>query len=394
MTITLLSNKFQELFHSLPERAFFAPGRINLIGEHTDYNGGHVFPCAITYGTYAAARKREDQLVRLYSENFPDKGMIEFNLNKLDYEKDHHWANYPKGIIRFIMEAGYMIPTGFECVIKGNIPNGAGLSSSASIELLTGVLVNGLYELDIPRLELIKIGKRVENEFIGVNSGIMDQFAVGMGKENTGILLDCQTLKYEYAPIKLENHKIIIMNTNKRRELADSKYNERRGECEVALSQIQQKLPIDALGQLSIREFEDNKHLITDEVVRKRAKHAIYENIRTLKALEELKAGNLEVFGQLMNQSHASLREDYEVTGIELDSLVEAAWKQPGVFGARMTGAGFGGCAIAIVANEEVGNFIANVGEVYFEKIGYKADFYVAGIGGGAKEIEMEAVAE
>ncbi|MCH6265168.1 galactokinase family protein, partial [Neobacillus citreus] len=214
MTITVLSNKFQELFHSLPERAFFAPGRINLIGEHTDYNGGHVFPCAITYGTYAAARKREDQLVRLYSENFPDKGMIEFNLNKLDYEKDHHWANYPKGIIRFIMEAGYMIPTGFECVIKGNIPNGAGLSSSASIELLTGVLVNGLYELDIPRLELIKIGKRVENEFIGVNSGIMDQFAVGMGKENTGILLDCQTLKYEYAPIKLENHKIIIMNTN------------------------------------------------------------------------------------------------------------------------------------------------------------------------------------
>ncbi|MFC4803140.1 galactokinase [Neobacillus sp. GCM10023253] len=394
MTITVLSNKFQELFHSLPERAFFAPGRINLIGEHTDYNGGHVFPCAITYGTYAAARKREDQLVRLYSENFPDKGMIEFNLNKLDYEKDHHWANYPKGIIRFIMEAGYMIPTGFECVIKGNIPNGAGLSSSASIELLTGVLVNGLYELDIPRLELIKIGKRVENEFIGVNSGIMDQFAVGMGKENTGILLDCQTLKYEYAPIKPENHKIIIMNTNKRRELADSKYNERRGECEVALSQLQQKLPIDALGQLSIREFEDNKHLITDEVVRKRAKHAIYENIRTLKALEELKAGNLEAFGQLMNQSHASLREDYEVTGIELDSLVEAAWKQPGVFGARMTGAGFGGCAIAIVANEEVGNFIANVGEVYFEKIGYKADFYVAGIGGGAKEIEMEAVAE
>uniref|UniRef100_A0A942YEM0 Galactokinase n=3 Tax=Neobacillus citreus TaxID=2833578 RepID=A0A942YEM0_9BACI len=394
MTITVLSNKFQELFHSLPERAFFAPGRINLIGEHTDYNGGHVFPCAITYGTYAAARKREDQLVRLYSENFPDKGMIEFNLNKLDYEKDHHWANYPKGIIRFIMEAGYMIPTGFECVIKGNIPNGAGLSSSASIELLTGVLVNGLYELDIPRLELIKIGKRVENEFIGVNSGIMDQFAVGMGKENTGILLDCQTLKYEYAPIKLENHKIIIMNTNKRRELADSKYNKRRGECEVALSQLQQELPIDALGQLSIREFEDNKHLITDEVVRKRAKHAIYENIRTLKALEELKAGNLEAFGQLMNQSHASLREDYEVTGIELDSLVEAAWKQPGVFGARMTGAGFGGCAIAIVANEEVGNFIANVGEVYFEKIGYKADFYVAGIGGGAKEIEMEAVAE
>ncbi|MDR7001226.1 galactokinase [Neobacillus niacini] len=392
MNITTIKTTFIDLFQTEPEKAFFAPGRINLIGEHTDYNGGHVFPCAITYGTYAVARKREDQLVRLYSANFPDKGIIEFDLKQLDYVKKDNWANYPKGMIRYMIEAGYPIPTGFECVIQGNIPNGAGLSSSASIELLTGVLVNGLYQLEISRLELIKLGKQVENQFIGVNSGIMDQFAIGMGKQDAGILLDCQTLSYAYAPIKLENHKILIMNTNKRRELADSKYNERRGECEEALPQLQQKLPIKALGQLSEEEFDANQSLITNETVRKRAKHAVYENVRTIKALQELKAGNLVAFGQLMNQSHLSLRDDYEVTGIELDSLVEAAWKHQGVLGARMTGAGFGGCAIAIVANEEVENFIANVGVAYREKIGYDADFYVASIGDGAKEVELEAV--
>ncbi|WHY92337.1 galactokinase [Neobacillus cucumis] len=392
MNVTTLKTTFQDLFQTKPEKAFFAPGRINLIGEHTDYNGGHVFPCAITYGTYAVAKKRDDQLVRLYSANFPEKGIIEFDLNHLDYAKEDNWANYPKGMIRYIIEAGYRIPTGFECVIQGNIPNGAGLSSSASIELLTGALVDGLFGLEIPRLELIKLGKQVENQFIGVNSGIMDQFAIGMGKHDAGILLDCQTLSYEYAPIKLENHKILIMNTNKRRELADSKYNERRGECEEALSQLQKKLPIEALGQLSEEEYDANQSLITNETIRKRAKHAVYENMRTLKALQELKAGNLEAFGQLMNLSHISLRDDYEVTGIELDSLVEAAWKQPGVLGARMTGAGFGGCAIAIVENEKVENFIANVGAVYRENIGYDAEFYVASIGDGAKEVEMEAV--
>jgi galactokinase len=391
MNVTTLNKVFLDMFHILPRKAFFAPGRINLIGEHTDYNGGHVFPCAITYGTYAVARKREDQVIRLYSTNFPEKGIIEFNLNELEYEKDHNWANYPKGMIRYMIEAGYEIPTGFDCAIQGNIPNGAGLSSSASIELLTGVLVNGLFELEIPRLDLIKLGKKVENEFIGVNSGIMDQFAIGMGKKDAGILLDCQTLSYEYAPIHLDDYKILIMNTNKRRELADSKYNERRGECEEALAQLQQKLPIEALGQLSEAEFDENHYLITNETVRKRAKHAVYENVRTIKALEELKAGNLEAFGQLINQSHVSLRDDYEVTGVELDSLVEAAWKQPGVLGARMTGAGFGGCAIAIVENDEVENFIANVGSAYLEKIGYKAEFYAASIGDGAKEIQMEA---
>ncbi|GHH99537.1 galactokinase [Neobacillus kokaensis] len=392
MNVITLNKSFVDAFQVLPKQAFFAPGRINLIGEHTDYNGGHVFPCAITYGTYAVARKREDQLIRLYSKNFPEKGVIEFNLNELDFKQEHGWANYPKGMIRYIIEEGYSIANGFDCAIEGNIPNGAGLSSSASIELLTGVVVNGLFQLEIPRLELIKIGKRVENEFIGVNSGIMDQFAIGMGQKDAGILLDCQTLKYVYAPIQLENHKIIIMNTNKRRELADSKYNERRSECEAALEQLQQKLPIEALGQLSEKEFDEHQQLIKDDTVRRRAKHAVYENIRTLKALEELKAGHLEVFGQLMNQSHISLRDDYEVTGIELDSLVEAAWNHPGVLGARMTGAGFGGCAIAIVENNEVENFITNVGDAYLKKIGYAADFYVASIGDGAKEIKLDTV--
>ncbi|TDL63392.1 galactokinase [Rhodococcus qingshengii] len=389
MNITKLTTTFRELFEVQPEQAFFAPGRINLIGEHTDYNGGHVFPCAITYGTYAVAKKRDDNVVRLYSVNFPNKEVIEFDLTQLDYDKQHNWANYPKGMIRYIKEAGYDIPTGFECVIEGNIPNGAGLSSSASIELLTGVLLDGLYKLGIPRLDMIKLGKRVENEFIGVNSGIMDQFAIGMGKKDAGILLDCQTLNFQYAPIKLEGYKILIMNTNKRRELADSKYNERRGECEQALAQLQKRLPIEALGQLTEAEFDENQTLIPNETVRKRAKHAVYENVRTLKALEELRAVNLEAFGQLMNQSHISLRDDYEVTGVELDNLVEAAWKQPGVIGARMTGAGFGGCAIAIVENEQVDSFIAKVGAAYQDKIGYPADFYVASIGDGAKEIQM-----
>jgi galactokinase len=389
MNMTKLSETFQKLFNTLPQQAFFAPGRINLIGEHTDYNGGNVFPCAITYGTYAVVKKRVDKKIRLHSVNFPENGIIEFELTQLEYNQEHYWANYPKGMIRYIVEAGYEIPNGFECIIYGNIPNGAGLSSSASIELLTGVLVDGLYELEIPRLELIKLGKKVENEFIGVNSGIMDQFAIGMGKKDAGILLDCQTLNYEYAPIQLEGYKILIMNTNKRRELADSKYNERRSECEEALAQLKRKLPIEALGQLSEQEFDANMNLIADEVVQKRAKHAVYENQRTLKALRELKAGNIESFGKLMNQSHISLRDDYEVTGIELDTLVEAAWEQPGVLGARMTGAGFGGCAIAIVANTEVDHFIANVGKIYLEKIGYQADFYVASIGDGAKEIEL-----
>lgn len=388
-----LFNKFVEIFKVEDQvRLFFSPGRINLIGEHTDYNGGNVFPAAITFGTYGVVREREDRLVRLYSENFPDKGIIEFSLDALEYDTAHNWANYPKGMIRYVQESFGTLRNGFELLIYGNIPNGAGLSSSASIEMLMGVILDEVYNLKIDRVELVKLGQKVENKFIGVNSGIMDQFAIGMGKENCGILLDCQTLTYEYAPLNLENHKIIIMNTNKRRELADSKYNERRAQCEEALHRLQAKLDIEALGSLTEEQFEANRELIGDELLEKRAKHAVYENARTIKALTALKEGNLAYFGELMNASHTSLKDDYEVTGIELDTLVSAAWNQKGTVGARMTGAGFGGCAIALVDKNCVDLFIKEVGESYKERIGYEATFYVASIGDGTKELKGELI--
>ncbi len=388
-----LFNKFVEIFKVEDQvRLFFSPGRINLIGEHTDYNGGNVFPAAITFGTYGVVREREDRLVRLYSENFPDKGIIEFSLDALEYDTAHNWANYPKGMIRYVQESFGALRNGFELLIHGNIPNGAGLSSSASLEMLMGVILDEVYNLKIARVELVKLGQKVENKFIGVNSGIMDQFAIGMGKENCGILLDCQTLTYEYAPLNLENHKIIIMNTNKRRELADSKYNERRAQCEEALHRLQAKLNIEALGSLTEEQFEANRELIGDELLEKRAKHAVYENARTIKALTALKDENLAYFGELMNASHTSLKDDYEVTGIELDTLVSAAWSQEGTIGARMTGAGFGGCAIALVDKNCVDLFIKEVGESYKERIGYEATFYVASIGDGTKELKGELI--
>ncbi|MBP3950171.1 galactokinase [Bacillus suaedae] len=389
-----LIKEFQTIFETTEvPRQFFAPGRINLIGEHTDYNGGHVFPASISFGTYALAVRRNDSKIRFYSLNFPDNGMIECQLENLNYNKEHAWANYPKGMLRFMSEeAGLSIPTGFDVLLFGNIPNGAGLSSSASVELVTGVMLEGLFDLKIDRIRMIQLGQKVENSYIGVNSGIMDQFAIGMAKKDHAILLDCETLQYEYAPVELANHIIMIMNTNKRRELAESKYNERRSECERALQDLQSELEISSLGQLTSSQFEQSKHLIKNEIDRKRAKHAVYENQRTLDALEKLKQGDLEQFGQLINQSHISLQQDYEVTGIELDTLVEAAWKQEGVLGARMTGAGFGGCAIAITQKDQVESFKENVNEAYKKVVGYDATFYVATIGDGAKEITKEGV--
>lgn len=392
MHIGQLLKRFKEILGSQAHRVFFAPGRINLIGEHTDYNGGHVFPCAITFGTYAVGRRREDRLVRLYSLNFEHTGVMEFDLDSLDYAPGHDWANYPKGMIRYMKEAGHSIDTGMDVLYYGNIPNGAGLSSSASIELATGVMLEGLFDLSIDRIDLVKTGQKVENDFIGVNSGIMDQFAIGMGKKGAGILLDTNTLRYEYAPMDLEQHSIIIMNSNKRRELAGSKYNERRTECESALKSLQSVTDIDTLGELTEEEFELHKHAIPDPVQQKRARHAVYENRRTLKALQFLQNDQLKEFGELMNQSHISLRDDYEVTGKELDALVEAAWEQTGVVGARMTGAGFGGCAIAIVERDHVEDFIDRVSRTYEEAVGYEAAFYVADIGNGAKELDKEVI--
>ncbi|WP_419392910.1 galactokinase [Cytobacillus praedii] len=386
-----LIGEFQSIFHTTKTpRTFFAPGRINLIGEHTDYNGGHVFPASISFGTYALGIKRDDQKIRFYSLNFPETGVIECNLTELAFNEEDSWANYPKGMTLFMQESGCEILQGADILFYGSIPNGAGLSSSASIELATGVLLNGLFDLKMDRIEMIRLGKKVENHYIGVNSGIMDQFAIGMGKKDHAILLNCQTLEYKYAPIGLKDYVIMVINTNKHRTLAGSKYNERRIQCEQALSDLQQKLSISSLGELTPAEFEIHKHLIRDEINQKRAKHAIYENARTLDALEKLQQGDLHHFGKLMNESHRSLRDDYEVTGLELDTIVQTAWEQDFVLGARMTGAGFGGCAIAIVKKAKVNEFKYTINSIYKEKIGYDTAFYTASIGDGAREILEE----
>ncbi|AVR00403.1 galactokinase [Oceanobacillus iheyensis] len=380
--------EFQKVFPtSSHPRVFFAPGRINLIGEHTDYNGGHVFPAAISFGTYAVASKRTDQKLRFYSMNFPDAGVIESDIHALDYNEADNWANYPKGMIRAIIEKGHQLETGADILFYGNIPNGAGLSSSASIEMVTGVLVEELFDVTLDRIDMVKLGQHVENNYIGVNSGIMDQFAIGMGKQEHAILLNCQTLEYHYAPLVLENHSILIINTNKQRTLAGSKYNERRSQCETALADLQEELDITSLGELSKEAFEQNKHLIKDPIHAKRSKHAVYENARTLEAKAKLEENDIKAFGKLMNASHLSLKEDYAVTGEELDTIVETAWELDGVVGARMTGAGFGGCAIAIVENTKLDTVKEQIQSTYKKNIGYEATFYTANIGDGAKEI-------
>lgn len=386
--IDLLNKTFIEKYNVEYDKAYYSPGRINLIGEHIDYNGGHVFPSAITKGTYGVARKREDRVVRCYSLNFPEFGPLEFNLDKIHYVENDEWVNFVKGVIKYFIEAGYEIETGFDIVIYGNIPNGAGLSSSASLELLIGVLLEDLYNLTINRLDIIKIGQKVENKFMGVNSGIMDQFAVGKGQKDMALYLDTDTLEYELVPADFKENVILIMNTNKRRELADSKYNHRRKECEEALVLLQKEVDIQSLGELNVEQFEKVKHLIDNSVLQKRAKHAIYENERVKKAKAALKDQDLEAFGKLLNASHVSLKDDYDITGIELDTIVEAVWGQDGVLGARMTGAGMGGCAIALVDAVKAASIIETVQTIYTEKIGYEASFYIAEVGDGAKVLK------
>lgn len=383
-----LNTKYADVFGPRTVSHYFSPGRINLIGEHTDYNGGHVFPASITYGTYGLASKRDDDKILVYSTNFEEIGVVSFTLDELDYDKNANWANYVKGMVLKLKEAGHKIDSGFELLVEGTIPNGAGLSSSASLELLVGVVLEDLFNLDVTRLELVQTGKKVENEFIGVNSGIMDQFAIGFGEKDHAILLDTNTLDYEMVPVVLGDYAVVIMNTNKRRELADSKYNERRSECEKALELLQTELDIQSLGELDEKTFEDHEHLIGDPTLIKRAKHAVTENERTLIAKKELVAGNLAAFGKLLNASHASLKDDYEVTGIELDTLAETAQKQTGCLGARMTGAGFGGCAIALVKEDAIPAFENNVYDEYLKVVGYAPDFYVAHIGGGARKLD------
>ena len=379
-----LKNKFAEVFGTEGEaHVYFAPGRVNMIGEHTDYNGGHVFPCALTIGTYGVVRKREDNKLRFYSMNFEQLGVLESSLEDLVPSKEADWTNYPKGVIWAFKERGMEVTEGFDLLLFGNIPNGSGLSSSASVEVLTGYILKDLYGFDVTNQDLALIGQYSENHFNGVNCGIMDQFAIAMGKEDHAIFLDTNTLDYTYVPLKLDGAKIVIACSNKKRGLGDSKYNERRSECETALAELQKVVDIKSLGELTEEQFEANKDAIGDEVRVRRARHAVYENQRTIQAVEALQKQDLKKFGELMNASHVSLRDDYEVTGIELDTLVEEAWKVDGVIGSRMTGAGFGGCTVSIVEDAAVDRFIESVGTAYRDKIGYAADFYVVQVGSG-----------
>ncbi len=380
--------KFKEIFGKEGDiRVYFAPGRVNLIGEHTDYNGGHVFPCALTIGTYGVVRKREDNKLRFYSMNFEHLGVIESSLDQLKAEKKADWTNYPKGVIWAFDKKGMKTEHGMDLMLFGNIPNGSGLSSSASVEVLTGYILKDLFGFEVSNQDLALIGQYAENNFNGVNCGIMDQFAIAMGKAGHAVFLDTATLKYEYAPLEMKGSKIVISCTNKKRGLGDSKYNERRSECETALAEIQETVGIETLGDLTEEQFEQYKSAIKDETRVKRAKHAVYENQRTLKAVEALKNNDVKLFGELMNASHVSLRDDYEVTGEELDTMVEEAWKIDGVIGSRMTGAGFGGCTVSIVKDEAVDTFIEKVGKAYKEKIGYPGDFYVVEIGDGPSRL-------
>ena len=384
-----IRKKFTELFGTDGEiKEYFAPGRVNLIGEHIDYTGGYVFPCTLTIGTYAVVRKRSDNKLRFYSLNFEEFGVLESTIADLEFDEKEDWINYPKSIIWAMKDDGYNINKGFDIAFYGNIPNGAGLSSSASIEVLTGFILKDMFNLDLSMTQLALLGQKAENKYIGVNCGIMDQFIIANGKKDCGIFLDTKNLNYKYIPIVLKNYKIVIMNTNKKRGLGDSKYNERRQECEQALLKLQKELDIKSLSELNEEQLEKSKNLINNEILYKRAKHAVSENQRTIKAVQALKKGKLEIFGKLMIASHNSLKDDYEVTGIELDTLVFESLKQDGVIGARMTGAGFGGCAVSIVEIDKVDAFIKNVGQAYKDKIGYNADFYIVEIGNGPRIIK------
>lgn len=366
-------------------RVFHAPGRVNLIGEHIDYNGGNVFPCALEFGTYAVVRKRDDNILNLASLNFDLE--VQVDMDDIQYEEAHDWGNYPKGVLKMLQNRGEKL-VGMDVLLEGNIPNGSGLSSSASVELVILVAANALNNLGIDLVELAKIGQLAENTFNGVNCGIMDQFAVAMGKKDHAILLDCDTLDYTYAPLKLDGYKLVIANTNKRRQLNESAYNERRSECDTALALLQKQFSVDYLCHITPEQFEAHIHLIEDPVIRKRAKHVITENARSLEAVKALEANDLKRFGDLMTQSHMSLKEDYQVTGIELDTLVDVALEVEGVLGSRMTGAGFGGCTVSIVKEDAVDQFTKQVISQYKEKIGYEPTIYIAGVGDGAKEIE------
>lgn len=384
----MVLNKFAEIYGDAEGAGvYFAPGRVNMIGEHTDYNGGHVFPCALTIGTYAAVKKRTDRKLRFYSMNFESLGIIESSLDDLTPSDKAGWTNYPKGVMWAFAERGMKMDCGLDIVLNGNIPNGSGLSSSASLEVLTGYYLKDLYGFEVTNVDLAKIGQYSENNFNGMNCGIMDQFASAMGKKDHAIFLDTADLSYQYAPLVLDGAKIVVTNSNVKHSLVNSEYNVRRSECEKALEELQTVVKINGLGDLTEEEFEVHKSAIKDEVRVKRAKHAVYENQRTIRAVEALKKNDLKLFGELMNASHVSLRDDYQVSCEEIDVLVEEAWKVDGVIGSRITGGGFGGCTVSIVKDDAVEQFKEKVGAAYKERVGKTADFYVVEIGDGPRKM-------
>lgn len=381
-----LVDKFLEIFGEGDEaNVYFAPGRVNLIGEHTDYNGGHVFPCAITVGTYAAARRRADQELRLYSLNYPESGMIRASLSDLSYRQKDGWGNYPKGVVQTFMSKNCKVSCGLDILYYGDIPKGLGIGSSASIEVVTGLILKDLMGLaDITLVDIALFSQLAENEYIGMNCGIMDPFTIAMGKKDHAIFLDTSDLSYAYAPLLLAHEKIIITNSQKKRSAVDERYHERRTQCKEALKELQTVIAIRDLGELTAEVFEQVQEMIGSPVRVRRARHAVTENQRTIQAVDALKRGDLFEFGQLMNASHLSLKEDYEVSCKELDILVEEAWDIDGVLGSRMMGAGFGGCTVSIVENSAVNDFIQRVGENYKARTGLQAEFYVVETGNGA----------
>lgn len=380
--------KFQELYGAEGDiRVYFAPGRVNLIGEHTDYNGGHVFPCALTIGTYMAVRKREDRQLRFYSMNFENLGVIEDSLDNLVAKEDGEWTNYPKGVIWAFEGRGMKLDCGLDIALYGNIPNGSGLSSSASLEVVTGYMLKDMFGFDVTNQDIALIGQYSENNFNGCNCGIMDQFASAMGKADNAIFLDTADLSYEYAPVKLDGAKIVVTNSMVKHSLVTSAYNDRRNESSQALADLQQVCGISTLGELTEEEFEKYKNSIKDEVNRARAKHAVYENQRTIKAVAALKNNDIETFGKLMNASHVSLRDDYETSCEEVDVLVEEAWKIGGVIGSRITGGGFGGCTVSIVKDDAIDTFKEKLTAAYEQKVGKTPEFYVVSIGDGPSRL-------
>ena len=378
-------NEFSSRFGKSPEHIFFCPGRVNLIGEHIDYNGGKVMPCAISLGTYLAISKNKDKLLRFHSLNFPET--IELHLQENYSKTGKTWFNYPLGMINELIEDGNLI-SGLDMLFNGNLPIGAGLSSSASIEVLTGFALNQLFGMKISNKDIALMGKKVENEFIGVNSGIMDQFAVAMGKKDKAILLDCDSLDYEYLPFETGEYILAIINSNKQRTLADSKYNERFAECGKALKALKKELNVTHLCDIDLNTFEEHRHLIDDPVLQKRALHVISENFRVGEARDALKSNDHINFGKLMYASHRSLKDWYEVSGKELDTIIEFCKTYEDCIGARMTGAGFGGCAIALIKKNKFDDFSSKLSSYYQQKIGYKPEVFASEIGDGVRQLK------